>query len=82
MRQNRQYILVLQDESTCYTLAMLIDNEKAGSIKFALMTLLLPHRHHESLQLSIRTDHGTGFVSLVKDQDLLDRGIVICPGDV
>ena len=75
MRRYRQFILILRETATSYTLTTCISSEKHEELRNGLMILCAQLCPLSDRGVSIRVDPAPGFVSLTKDKLLSSRGI-------
>ena len=67
IKRDRRLILVVRETVTSYTVAALIDNEQATTLRTALIQLCIELRPLDGPPSVIRVDPAPGFVSLVGD---------------
>ena len=72
MRRERQFIFVLRETVTSYTVAKLIDDERRDTLRNTLLELALDLVPLDGPSAVVRTDAAPGFVAL-GDDDLLNR---------
>ena len=77
MRRYRQYILVLRETVSSYTLTTLIDNERHETLRDAIIILCAESSSPGAGNSHIRVDPAPGFKSLVNDPRLTKHGIRI-----
>ncbi len=82
MRRYKQYVMVLRETVSSYTLTMLVDNEKRDTLRDALLILCSEVRSLGSEGSHIRVDPAPGLVSLTKDPVLKRNGISLVIGNV
>ena len=75
IKRHQQKILVCTDLFSSYTTACLIPDEKADTLKNALIKLITPIR--SQMKILIRTDSATGFKALTNDQSFQKLRILI-----
>ena len=75
IKRHQQKILVCTDLFSSYTTACLISDEKAETLKNALIKLITPIR--SQMDVLIRTDSATGFKALINDQSFQKLRILI-----
>ena len=81
MRRYRQFIVMLRESVTSYTLALMIESEKHEILREAILMLCAEVRTLNSL-ISIRVDSAPGLVALENDPMLLKNGITLDIGHV
>ena len=68
LRRNRQFILVVRENISCYTSATVIANEQRDTLRDALIQLIVPLSPSlTGLRSVVRTDPAPGFQALVND---------------
>ena len=77
MRRNKQFILVVRECVTSFTLAMLIEDERRDTLRDALLRLCLGLCPLDGPFAVIRTDPAPGFAALTKDELLSQHRIAI-----
>jgi len=81
MRAHRQYILVIRETITSFTWTSLISSETTKDIKTGTIGLLGDSTPLAGPPAVLRTDAGSGFVSLANDCDLREINLVIDIGE-
>jgi hypothetical protein len=81
MKRSRQLILVLRECSTSYTSAIIVPDERATSLRDALIALCVPLGLLDGPPAIIRCDPAPGFQALVKDAWLADNRLQIEIGE-
>eukprot|EP00794_Sanderia_malayensis_P001407 gene1407-1555_t len=76
-RRSRQFILVLLETVTSYTIATIIDNELHDTLREALLRLLLSIISIDGPPITVRTDAASGFQALVNDNTLKQHHITL-----
>ena len=71
IRCKQQFILVLRESATSFTCACIVDNERHGTLREALLRLCAVLRSPDGPTATIHTDLAPGFQSLAKDTSLL-----------
>ena len=64
MRREKQFILMLRDVVTSYTWSLLIEGERAETLREGLIRLCLPIRPIDGPKAVIRVDPAPGFLAL------------------
>ena len=82
LRREKQFILVLRESVTSFTLACIIDSEDHLELRNGLIRLCVGLIPLDGPSASIRTDPAPGFRKLVQDHILSQHRIVIEPGRV
>ena len=82
LRREKQFILVLRESVTSYTLACLIDNEDHVNLRNGLIQICVGLIPLDGPSATIRTDPAPGFQKLVQDDFLAQHRIVIELGRV
>jgi len=77
LRREKQFILVLRESVTSYTLACLIDSEDHINLRNGLIQLCVGLIPLDGPSATIRTDPAPGFQKLVQDNFLLQHRIAI-----
>ena len=77
MRRERQCILVVRECVTSFTVTQLVENEQHGTLRDALVFLLVELCPLDGPPCVVRTDAATGFQALVGDQLLRKHNITI-----
>ena len=75
MRRDRQFIFLLRETVTSYTLTTVIENERHDQIRDALLLLCAEVKSLGDGGVVVRVDPGPGLVALVHDPTLLKQGI-------
>jgi hypothetical protein len=75
LRRCQQYILVIRETVSSYTIAMLIDSERRTHLQEAILTMCAELCSFGHTDIAIRVDSAPGFVSLVNDPILRRQGI-------
>ena len=81
MRRCQQFIIVLRESVTSYTITMLIESEKHDDFRDAILMMCSEVRLLNGL-VSIRVDSAPGLLSLQKDPLLSKNGITLDIGNV
>ena len=81
IKRERQLIFVLREEVTAFTKTCIVENERADSLRDALVCLCLDFRPLDGPLAVIRTDPAPGFVALLNDQVLSKHRLSIELGD-
>ncbi|KAK2183670.1 hypothetical protein NP493_300g00016 [Ridgeia piscesae] len=68
-RRYRQYIIVLRETLSSYTLPSLIDGERHDQLRNALLSMCAELRLLGDNPITVRVDPAPGFVALVNDSD-------------
>ena len=82
LRRARQYILVLRECVTSYTVTCLLDDERQDTLRDALLRLCVELRPLDGPPAVIRTDSAPGFAALRNDQQLRDLRLTLELGRV
>ena len=77
MRRYRQYVLVLRESISAYTLTSLIANEQRDTLRDAVLTLCAELRSLGDHRITIKVDPAPGFASLSNDPILHAHGIYL-----
>jgi len=77
MRRHRQFVLVLRETVTSYTVTTLIDNERHDQLRDALLTLCVEIRSRGDGGVSIRIDPAPGLQALKQDATLKSHSITL-----
>ena len=75
IKRARQLIFVIRETVTAYTSSILIPDERADTLRDALLQLCLPLRPLEGPLAVVRTDPAPGFVALRNDDLLRRQGV-------
>ena len=81
IKRERQLIFVLREEVTAFTKTCIVENERADSLRDALVCLCLDFRPLDGPLAVIRTVPAPGFVALLNDQVLSKHRLSIELGD-
>ena len=73
----RQFILLLRENITSYTVAVVIDNERHDALRVGLLQLLLSIHPIDGPPVTIRADPAPGFQALVNDTSLKEHHITL-----
>ena len=82
MRRYRQFVLVLRETVSSFTLTTLIDSERSNDLRDGLLFLCSEVRCLGDGGIHIRVDSAPGLVSLVNDPTLEKHGITLEVGSV
>ena len=82
IRRYRQYILVLRETVSSYTLSSLMDGERHDQLRNTLLSVCAELRLLGDNPITVRVDPAPGFVALVNDSDLARHGIRLEIGHV
>ena len=77
LRRARQFILLLRENITSYTVAVIIDNECHDALRVGLLQLLLSIHPIDGPPVTIRADPAPGFQALVNDTSLKEHHITL-----
>lgn len=77
IRRQRQFIFILREYVTCYTLACIIPDERAHTLRDAILSLCLQLRASEAPPATICVDPAPGFQSLIDDSILQTYNISV-----
>eukprot|EP00111_Clytia_hemisphaerica_P017216 TCONS_00050950-protein len=77
LRREKQFILVLRESVTSYTLACIIDSEEHINLRNGLIQLCVGLIPLDGPSATIRTDPAPGFQKLVQDTVLAQHRIII-----
>ena len=77
LKRSGQNILVIREYVSSYTLAKLIWNEKASSIRTALLIITSELKPSSSMNITIKVDPASAWRCLKDDPELLRNGIVL-----
>ena len=75
MRRYRQYIFVLRETVSSYTIASIIESERQEHLRDAILILCSELKSLRASGVTIRVDPAPGFSSLVNDKTLTSYGI-------
>jgi hypothetical protein len=81
MRRYRQYVLVLRETVSSYTLTTFVNNEKHDTLRDAIIALCSEVTLHGDCLAHIRVDPGPGLVALKNDPLLKARSIQLIIGN-
>lgn len=82
MRRERQFILIVRECVTSFTVGCIIDDERGVTLRDALIRLCIELRPLDGPPAVVRTDPAPGFVSLCDDELLFRHRITIETGRV
>lgn len=82
LRRYRQFILILRETVTSYTVTCLIENERHETLRDALLVLCADIRTHGDSGSLIRVDPAPGLVKLTNDALLSRHGIKLEIGTI
>ena len=77
LRHERQYILIIREYVTSYTVAALVENERRETLRDAILQLCLCLCPLEGPPVVIRTDSAPGFAANVNDELLSHHHITL-----
>lgn len=77
MRRYRQFVLVMRETVSSYTLTCLVENERHETLRDAIVMLCAGVKPHGSGGATIRVDPGPGLVALKDDSCFKAHGIVL-----
>ena len=81
MKDNGQFIMIIRENISSFTVGMIIPNEKAESLQDSITTLMCSLRSAISPSTTIRTDPASGLRSLINNQTLRSLKMSIELGD-
>ena len=82
MRRYKQFIMILRESSSSFTMTSLIDSEKHDHVRDSLLIMCAELRPLGDDQVTIRVDAAPCFVALVKDPVLLKNNITLEVGRI
>ena len=77
MKRERQNILILRETVTSFTLATIVHDETADTLRKALLGLVSKTRPSSASSATIRVDPAPAFQSIFKRLNLLDQNIIL-----
>ena len=77
MRREHQFIRVVRECLTSFTSAVIIDNERADTLRDGLLSLCVGLRPLDGPPVVVRTDSALGFQALCNDTLLKKHRIIV-----
>ena len=82
IRRNKQFIYVIRDTFSSFTIASIINNEKHETLRTSLIVSISSLRPTPTTEVSVRIDNAPGFIKLLNDVFLNKHNIKLDDGRI